>query len=199
VGTAKSVAFVVRHPIRTLQGLGRALLHPIETGQAIGQMISEKSGTLRGQGELVGDVLIGVATGGAVKAASKTATLAKITSKLRQVGVHAPKGLPGTTAETVSDKLQRYLLNAEHPVGGPKAKWFEEALGYTQENAAALARQIVFDPAKAVATELTQHGQKFEQVISIVGANGKAIDVNFVWIRNNDGVVRLVTAIPTKR
>ena len=115
------------------------------------------------------------------------------------VGVHAPKGLPGTTAESVADKLQRYLLNAEHPVGGPKAKWFEEALGYTQENAAALARQIVFDPAKAVATELTQHGQKFEQVISIVGANGKAIDVNFVWIRNNDGVVRLVTAIPTKR
>lgn len=91
------------------------------------------------------------------------------------------------------------MLNAEHPVGGPKAKWFEEALGYTQENAASLARQIVFDPAKAVATELTQHGQKFEQVIAIAGANGKTIDVNFVWIRNNDGVVRLVTAIPTKR
>jgi filamentous hemagglutinin len=49
-----------------------------------------------------------------------------------------------------------------------------------------------------VPTLLTQHGQKFDQIISITGANGRTIDVNFGWIRNNDDVVRLVTAIPTK-
>jgi filamentous hemagglutinin len=43
------------------------------------------------------------------------------------------------------------------------------------------------------------HGTKYNQVINIIGANGKAIDVTFAWIRNNDGVVRLVTAIPAKR
>jgi hypothetical protein len=71
-------------------------------------------------------------------------------------------------------------------------------LGFTRENQAKLASQIVFDPAKAVETTVTQYGTKYNQVIGIIGANGKAIDVTFAWIRNNDGVVRLVTAIPAK-
>jgi hypothetical protein len=55
-----------------------------------------------------------------------------------------------------------------------------------------------FDQSKAVETAVTEYGTKYNQVINIVGSNGKAIDVLFAWIRNNDGVVRLVTAIPTK-
>jgi hypothetical protein len=94
--------------------------------------------------------------------------------------------------------LARYLLNPNHPVGASKAKWFEQALGYTRSNADDLARQIVFDPTKAVETAVTQHGTKFNQIISIQGANGRIIDVTFAWIRNNDGVVRLVTGIPKK-
>lgn len=66
--------------------------------------------------------------------------------------------------------------------------------GFTEDNLDDLAQQIKFDPSKAIAKELTQHGQKIEQVIQIVGANGKPIDVLFLWIRNNDGVVRLVTS-----
>ncbi len=98
----------------------------------------------------------------------------------------------------MADKLGRYLLNPTHPVGGPKAKWFQEALGFTQENAGGLAKQIAFDASKAVQTAVTQHGTKFNQVIPIAGTNGRVIDVTFAWIRNNDGVVRLVTGIPTK-
>lgn len=45
---------------------------------------------------------------------------------------------------------------------------------------------------------VTQHGTKFNQVIQITGTNGKTIDVTFAWIRNNDGIVRLVTGIPSK-
>lgn len=67
------------------------------------------------------------------------------------------------------------------------------------QNASALAKQIVFDKNAAVFTEFTEHGVKFNQVINIKGPNGRAIDVTFGWIRNNDGVVRLVTAIPSKR
>ena len=115
------------------------------------------------------------------------------------LGKVAPKGIPATTADSVADKLQRYLLDPNHPFGGPKAKWFKEALGFTQENLADLAKQIKFDPAKAVQTAVTEHGTKFNQVIEIVGANGKRIEVTFAWIRNNDGVVRLVTSIPTPR
>jgi hypothetical protein len=78
------------------------------------------------------------------------------------------KGLPASTNESVNDKLRRYLLDPNHPVGGDKAKWFRKALGFTQENLDDLAKQVKFDPAKAVATELTQHGQKYEQVIEIL-------------------------------
>lgn len=102
--------------------------------------------------------------------------------------------------ESIKDKLERYLLNPDHASGGAaKAKWFDQALGFTRENAADLQKQIVFDPAKAVATGVTEYGTKYNQVIPIVGANGKTIDVTFAFIRNDDGVVRLVTAIPTKR
>jgi RHS repeat-associated protein len=85
VGTAKGAYFVFRHPIQTAQGVGTALRHPIVTAQAICDDVREKSGTLRGQGEIVGDVFIGVATGGALKAVSKSATVAKATQKLESV------------------------------------------------------------------------------------------------------------------
>ena len=99
----------------------------------------------------------------------------------------------------MDDKLARYLLNPNHPVGGSKAKWFKEALGFTKSNADDLAKQIVFDPSKAFKTAVTEHGTKFNQLISIKGANGRSIDVTFAWIKNNDGVTRLVTSIPTKK
>lgn len=100
------------------------------------------------------------------------------------------------TRASVNDKLMRYLLNPNHPVGGSKAAWFEQALGFTRTNMSALANQIRFDPATAVQTAITQFGTKFNQVIPIAGANGRVIDVTFAWIRNNDGIMRLVTAIP---
>jgi len=50
-----------------------------------------------------------------------------------------------------------------------------------------------------VKTAETQDGVKYDQIISITGANGRTIDVKFGWIKNNDGVVRLVTAIPAKK
>ena len=102
--------------------------------------------------------------------------------------------------QSVDDKLTRYLLNVDHPVGGSKAKWFKEALGYTQSNMDDLAKQITFDPTKAVQTGVTEYGTKFNQSISISGANGKVIDVTFAWMKSaTDDVVRLVTSIPTKK
>lgn len=91
------------------------------------------------------------------------------------------------------------LQEIDAPGRASKAKWFKEALGFSKENADDLARQIVFDPKTAVKTAATEHGTKFNQVIPITGANGKTIDVTFAWIRNNDGIVRLVTGIPAKK
>ncbi|MFQ3651819.1 MAG: DUF6883 domain-containing protein [Gemmataceae bacterium] len=106
---------------------------------------------------------------------------------------------PATTEASVADKRDRYLLNPDNPVGGPKAKWFQEALGFSGENAADLASQIVFDERRAFEIGVTQHGTKYNQIISILGANGRMIEVNFACIKNTDGIVRLVTAIPTPK
>jgi RHS repeat-associated protein len=104
------------------------------------------------------------------------------------------------TQTSVEDKLVRYLLNADHPGGGAsKAKWFEQALGFNKSNMDGLAKQVVFDPKTAIEMGATQFGTKYNQVINITGANGKSIDVNFAWIKNNDGITRLVTAIPTPK
>lgn len=104
------------------------------------------------------------------------------------------------TKQSVNDKLANYLLDLDHPVGGDKAIWFRDALGFTKDNLDDLAKQIEFNPANAVQTAVTEYGTKFDQFISITGANGKVIDVKFAWIKNiEDGVVRLVTAIPTKK
>jgi hypothetical protein len=51
----------------------------------------------------------------------------------------------------------------------PEGEWFEQALGFTRENAPELGKQIVFDGAKAVETGVTQFGTKYNQVIPIVG------------------------------
>jgi len=107
-----------------------------------------------------------------------------------------PKHLFGTTRDSVDYKLANYSLNSDHPEGGPKAVWFRKALGFTLENPHEFAVQIKFDAATAIETVLTPHGQKYNQIISIQGANGKIIPVKFGWIRNPDGVIRLTTTIP---
>ena len=107
--------------------------------------------------------------------------------------------LPQTTEMSVQYKLYHYLLDPKHADGGSKAKWFKQALGFTRENMNDLAKQIKFDPSKAIQTQKIQTGIKFNQVAEIQGANGKKIEVTFDWIKNNDGVVRLTTAIPTKK
>lgn len=107
---------------------------------------------------------------------------------------------PGaTTEESVRIKLDSYLLNSDHPVGGFKARWYKLALGFTRDNADELARQLVFDITQAMPTTLTPHGQKYIQPTLIIGANGRQIEVGVIWITNLDRVTRLVTAPPAKR
>ena len=125
VGTVKGLWFMVTHPIQTVKGIGTAIRHPIRTGKAIYRDACEKSGSLRGQGELVGDVLIGVATGGTVKTVSKTATLAKVTSKakakpvVRATGT-APRGMAseGIAGEAIDPARFARMKQAFERSGG---------------------------------------------------------------------------------
>ena len=138
--------------------------------------------------------------GGSLKdAASVAATPAAMAAKGATLAAAEARVALSATALSVESKLSGYLLNADHAVGGAKAKWFDQALGFNQSNMDGLAKQIIFNPRTAIETGATQYGVKFNQVIPISGANGRVIDVTFGWIRNNDGITRLVTAIPTPR
>ncbi|MGM0218554.1 DUF6883 domain-containing protein [Enterococcus sp. AZ126] len=106
---------------------------------------------------------------------------------------------PIATQQSVETKLNGYLLNKEHPVGSSKANWFEKALGFNKSNSSQLSKQIVFSRDQAKQTSVTEYGTKYSQIIPVKGANGKTINIEFVWIQNNDGIIRLVTSIPTKR
>ncbi len=103
------------------------------------------------------------------------------------------------TRESINTKLTTYLLDFNHSSGHSKAKWFKEALGFTQDNSVELAKQIVFDPQKVIVKTENIYGIKYSQFIAIKGLNGRTIAVQFVWIKNKDGIIRLVTAIPTKK
>ena len=150
----------------------------------------------------------GVGAGGAI-GIGKTASEAAA-AKAEAVAANAVKNSGNGTAinsikntvetqSSVEQKLANYLLDKQHPVGGSKAEWFDSALGFNKTNSSELSKQIIFDPAKAVKTTETQFGTKYDQVIPITGTNGRTINVKFGWIKNNDGVVRLVTAIPAKK
>ncbi|WJR76474.1 DUF6883 domain-containing protein [Bradyrhizobium sp. NP1] len=111
-------------------------------------------------------------------------------------GANDARSVAEQSAASVADKLERYLLNPDHSDGGPKANWFRRALGFNRENAADLAKQLVFDESQAVQTNVTQHGTKFDQIINVTGANGRTIPIRTTWIIWPDGVPRLVTALP---
>ena len=147
----------------------------------------------------------GVGAGGAI-GIGKTAAEATVAKAEAVAAKNAGNGSTinsiKNTAESqisVDQKLANYLLDKQHPVGGSKAEWFDSALGFNKTNSNELAKQIVFDSGKAVKTAETQFGTKYDQVIPITGTNGRTINVKFGWIENNDGVVRLVTAIPAKK
>ncbi|MDF7680574.1 VENN motif pre-toxin domain-containing protein [Enterobacteriaceae bacterium ESL0689] len=144
----------------------------------------------------------GIGAAGAIgvgkTAAEAAAAKAGAVNVTKSGGLNVIKNTAETQA-SIENKLSNYLLAKEHPVGGSKADWFDSALGFNKANSSDLAKQIIFDPNKAIKTTETQFGTKYDQVIPITGANGRVISVKFGWIKNNDGVVRLVTAIPAKK
>ena len=100
------------------------------------------------------------------------------------------------SAASVRDKLARYTLNLKHSRGGSKARWFQQALGFTRENSEELARQLVFDEKAAVQTAVTEYGTSFNQAIKVVGANGRPLPVKTGGMKGEDGVARRRTAVP---
>ena len=131
LGFASGLWFIAWHPIQAAQGVGTAvgtaIRHPVQTGQAIAGATGEKLGTLRGQGSLVGDVLIGVASGGVLRAAAETGTVAKILAKLKKLKGQAVRKAPLRQASScpVQARTQRET-SAINKIGNILTKNFKK-------------------------------------------------------------------------
>jgi HEAT repeat protein len=95
-----------------------------------------------------------------------------------------------------ADPVPRVRAEALQLLGQPPSRWFQTLFGFTEENAADLARQITFDPAQAVVTDVTPEGTWYLQCIPIRAVKGDVFDVNFAWNKTRNGVLKLVTPIP---
>lgn len=95
------------------------------------------------------------------------------------------------------DKLCDYLLNAVHPVGGPKAAWFA-SLGYTRENWAELRDDLltIAMSCENFIAKASPYGVKYETVGGLGKKGHRPGTVGAVWIVEENFPPRLVTACP---
>jgi hypothetical protein len=177
---------------------------PFKVGTAVlGGLGSEAGGQLgegtplelpfRFAGGALGPSVLGAARLGARARAAET-----LAPAAEDAGALGGKVLPADSAGSVADKLDRYLLNPDNTRGGPKAEWFKQALGFTRENSADLAKQLIFDESQAVRNGVNEYGTLFRQTINVTGVNGRTIPVATGWIVGADGVPRLTTAFPSR-
>lgn len=104
-----------------------------------------------------------------------------------------------TKAYGISEKLNQYCLNMDHPVGRNKALVFDSALGYNVSNSDQLEAEIRRGLVTYRATPKGDNGfgKKFVVVMLITGANGKKQPVVTSWIVERDAP-RMVTAYVDK-
>jgi hypothetical protein len=94
------------------------------------------------------------------------------------------------------EKLTEYCLNPDHPRGKHKARVFQTACGYTQNNAFDLRAQLLEIAMKEDATEFLQtgFGQRFMIECVIKGPSGEAT-IRTAWIiRGGENFPRFVSA-----
>lgn len=103
-----------------------------------------------------------------------------------------------------SKKFEDYLLNKNHPVGGSKAKFFIETLGYSKND----GRKLFANIKKAVnnqiptSTEKTKFGYKQNFDVKLEGMNGKVHYANVTIIvqkDNNRTTYKVVSVVPRKK
>jgi len=99
-------------------------------------------------------------------------------------------------------KLQDYILNPDHPVGGSKARFIADVLGYTAANRLDLRDAILAElpryPARRGGTD--GFGTRFEVLMRLSGPTGRTASVLTVWtVRPGSLAPQFVTAHPGPR
>lgn len=98
-------------------------------------------------------------------------------------------------------KIDQYLLNADHPKGGPKAAFFL-AFGFIAYDGWRLASALHAHALEAILTDCsaTRHGVKFVFEGPIRSPDNRNPNVRSVWqVDRGDDVARFITAKPLLR
>jgi hypothetical protein len=106
-------------------------------------------------------------------------------------------------------KLQKYILNPDHPKGWSKAKYFEEQLGIRNENWEYLDDQILGEVAKRRVTTIAaknwqeegdhHFGIEFGVEIGIDGLNRQRREIFTGWLVVGSLAPSFTTAFPCRR
>lgn len=112
-------------------------------------------------------------------------------------GSHKTQIIPNAiTASTVQDKIQKYALNSNHPVGKHKAIVLNSVLGFNYQNWEELSNQI-FDKLQTsgyTKRTVTEYGIKYLVPMRINGKKGNSMVVNTVWqIDKGSNIPRFIT------
>lgn len=111
-------------------------------------------------------------------------------------------GSPDPLARRVipSGKIGNYLLDPEHPVGGPKARFFAR-FGFSREDEARLSDALLGHPDAHPVEEFvrTPHGTKFVVRCQIETPDRRAPCIVTIWMVQRGEPARLITAYPNDR
>ena len=118
-------------------------------------------------------------------------------------GTYAPVKRP---KDVIFDtrKIEGYLLNEAHPIGGSKARFMHAVLGYSQSDAKLFHEAVVSSilneaPTK---TEDTPYGTKYTFHVKLSGKVGNLVSANVVVVIQRDNGrsdYKIVTVYPDKR
>ncbi len=101
-------------------------------------------------------------------------------------------------------KVEGYLLNENHPVGGPKAKFMHDVLGYSQSDGKLFHQNVVSAITDVAPTKTveTQYGVKHTYHVYLVGKGGNEVSANVVVVIQKDKgrkTYKIVTVYPDKK
>jgi hypothetical protein len=106
--------------------------------------------------------------------------------------------IPGADRALISEeKIVEYLLNIDHPDGGPKARVLAHAgfdVSRPQELAEALKQQHLSQDARP--GRRSPFGIKYEVTESLNGPKGSVLITSVWMIRHGESYPRLITIIP---
>ena len=118
-------------------------------------------------------------------------------------GAAGPVSKPGDVRYS-KKKTEGYLLNPNHPVGGSKAKFMHDVLGYTQSDGKLFHQKVVksIQDKKPDKTENTPFGIKHTYHTKLEGKDGKKVSANVVVVIQKDNgrkTFKIVTVYPDKK